>query len=70
VGSVLAAVVVELFHGLLVSQLGFTILLPSVWGLAGLIVAGLLIALAVAAVAAFVPALRASRQEPAMAMRE
>jgi putative ABC transport system permease protein len=70
VGSVLAAVVVELFHGLLVSQLGFTILLPSVGGLIGLIVAGLLIALVVAAVAAFVPALRASRQEPAMAMRE
>jgi ABC-type lipoprotein release transport system permease subunit len=45
-------------------------LLPSLASLLGLIVVGLLIALIVAALAAFVPALRASRQEPAVSMRE
>ena len=70
VGVVLAAVVMYFFHDLLVSALGFTILLPSLVSMIGLIVAGLLIALVVAAAAAFVPALRASRQEPAVSMRE
>jgi putative ABC transport system permease protein len=70
VGALLAAAVMYLFHDLLVSALGFTILLPSFLSLLGLVVLGLLIALAVAAVAAFVPALRASRQEPAVSMRE
>ena len=70
VGAVLAAVGMYLFHDLLVSALGFTILLPSLASLFGLLVGGLLIALIVAAVAAFVPALRASRQEPAVSMRE
>lgn len=69
-GVVLAAVVIFFFHDLLVSALGFTILLPSVASLVVLVVVGLLVALAVAAAAAFVPALRASRQEPAVAMRE
>ena len=69
-GVVLAAVVVYFFHDLLVSALGFTILLPSAPSLIGLVVVGMLGALAVAAAAAFVPALRASRQEPAVAMRE
>jgi len=70
VGAILAAAAMYLFHDLLVSALGFTILLPSFASLFGLIVGGLLIALVVAAVAAFVPALRASRQEPAVSMRE
>ena len=70
VGAVLAAVVMYLFRNLLVSALGFPILLPSILSLVGLVAAGLLGALAVAAVAAFVPALRASRQEPAVSMRE
>lgn len=69
-GVVLATVVVYFFHDLLVSALGFTILLPSALSLVLLVVVGLLGALAVAAAAAFVPALRASRQEPAVAMRE
>ena len=69
-GVVLSAVVIFFFHDLLVSSLGFTILLPSVASLVVLVVVGLLVALAVAAAAAFVPALRASRQEPAVAMRE
>ncbi len=69
-GVVLAAVVIYFFHDLLVSGLGFTILLPSVMSLVLLVVVGLLVALVVAAAAAFVPALRASRQEPAVAMRE
>ena len=66
----LAAVVIYFFHDLLVSGLGFTILLPSAPSLVALVVVGLLVALVVAAAAAFVPALRASRQEPAVAMRE
>ena len=70
VGAILAAVAMYLFHDLLVSALGFTIMLPSLVSLIGLIIVGLLIALAVAAAAALVPALRASRQEPAVSMRE
>ena len=70
VGAILAAVAMYLFHDLLVSALGFTIKLPSIFSLVGLIIAGLLIALVVAAVAAFVPAWRASRREPAVSMRE
>jgi putative ABC transport system permease protein len=69
-GAVLATVVVYFFHDLLVSALGFTILLPSVPSMIALIIGGLLIALVVAAAAAFVPALRASREEPAVSMRE
>ena len=70
VGAVLAAAAMYLFHDLLVSAVGFTIMLPSIVSLVGLIIVGLLIALAVAAAAALVPALRASRQEPAVSMRE
>ena len=69
-GVVLAAVVIYFFHDLLVSALGFTILLPSVLSLIVLVVVGLLVALVVSAAAAFVPALQASRQEPAVSMRE
>ena len=69
-GAVLAAVVIYFFHDLLVSTLGFTILLPSVFSMIALVLVGLLVALVVAAAAAFVPALRASRQEPAVSMRE
>jgi putative ABC transport system permease protein len=69
-GSVLAAVVVYFFHDLLVSALGFTILLPSALSVIALVIVGLLVALVVAAAAAFVPALRASREEPAASMRE
>jgi putative ABC transport system permease protein len=69
-GVVLSALVIFFFHDLLVSSLGFTILLPSAVSLVLLVVVGLLVALAVAAAAALVPALRASRQEPAVAMRE
>jgi putative ABC transport system permease protein len=69
-GAILAAVAMYLFRNLLVTQLGFPILLPSLLSLLGLVIIGLLIALAVAAVAALIPALRASRQEPAVSMRE
>lgn len=69
-GAVLAAVVVYFFHDLLVSALGFTILLPSVLSMILLVIVGLLVALVVAAAAAFIPALRASREEPAVSMRE
>lgn len=70
VGTVLASVGLYLFRNLLVSSLGFPFLFPSFGGLLALIVVGLLIALVVVAVAAFVPALRASREEPAVSMRE
>ncbi len=70
VGAVLASVAMYLFHDLLVSALGFTIMLPSLVSLIGFVIVGLLVALAVAALAALVPALRASREEPAVSMRE
>jgi putative ABC transport system permease protein len=69
-GAILAAVIVYFFHDLLVSALGFTIMLPSVLSMVLFVLAGLLVALVVAAAAAFVPALRASREEPAVSMRE
>jgi putative ABC transport system permease protein len=70
VGTVLASVGLYLFRNLLVSSLGFPFLFPSLGGLLALICAGLLIALVVVALAAFIPALRASREEPAVSMRE
>ena len=70
VGTVLASVSLYLFRDALVSWLGFPFLFPSFAGLFGLIVVGLLIASMVVAVAAFIPALRASREEPAVSMRE
>ena len=69
-GALLATACLYLFHDLLVSALGFTIMLPAIASLVGLVAVGLLGALVVAVMAAFVPALRASRQEPAIAMRE
>lgn len=69
-GVVIAAVGVYLFRGLLVESLGFPFLYPSTGPLAGLIAAGLALALVVVALAAVFPALRACRQEPASSMRE
>jgi len=70
VGVVLTAVCMRLFRDLLVGTLDLPFLFPSVWSLVGLVLAGLLLALAVVAVAALIPALRISRQEPAVSMRE
>ena len=69
-GALVAAIGVGLFHSLLVSALGFPFLFPSFGQLATEILLGLVLALAVAAAAAAWPALRASRQEPALSMRE
>lgn len=70
VGVALAAVGVYLFRTLLVKSLGFPFLYPSTGTLVGLIAGGLAVALAVVALAALFPALRACRQDPASSMRE
>ncbi len=69
-GAALAATGVFLFRGLLVQSLGFPFLFPAADSLAALIAGGLLLAFAVVALAAFLPALRVSRQDPADSMRE
>jgi putative ABC transport system permease protein len=70
VGVVLASVGVYLFRTALVSTLGFPFLFPPFGSLAALVAAGLALALICVALAALVPALRISRQEPANSMRE
>jgi putative ABC transport system permease protein len=69
-GTVLAGAAVYLFSGLIVSSLGIPFLFPPVLELLGLVGAGLALALVTVALAATVPALRVSRQDPAVAMRE
>lgn len=69
-GAALAATAVFLFRSLLVKSLGFPFLFPSAGTLAALIAGGLALALGVVALAALLPALRISRQEPADSMRE
>jgi putative ABC transport system permease protein len=69
-GVVLAAAGVYLFRTLLVRALGFPFLFPSLGSLGALVAGGLALALVAVAVAAVLPALRISRQEPALSMRE
>jgi putative ABC transport system permease protein len=69
VGVILAAVGIYLFRNLLTSSLGF-FAFPSPGLVAGMVVAGLVLAIVCVAIAAAVPALRISRQEPAVSMRE
>ena len=69
VGVVLSAVCIFLFRNLLARSLGFFIF-PSAGVLAAFIVVGLVIAVACVALAAMIPALCISRQEPATSMRE
>jgi putative ABC transport system permease protein len=69
-GALVAAVGVGLFYTLLTSAFGFPFLFPSLGRLASQIVLGLALALAVVGLAAALPALRATRQEPAVSMRE
>lgn len=66
----MAAVGVYLFRDLLVSVLGFPVIFPALGPLAVPVVGGLAVALLFVALAAIVPALRISRQEPAVSMRE
>lgn len=70
VGIALAAFGVSLFRQLIISSVGFPFLFPNVPTLMALVTGGLLLALLGVALAAFVPALRISRQDPALAMRE
>jgi putative ABC transport system permease protein len=70
VGIALAAFGLSLFRQLIMSSVGFPFLFPSAPTLVALVVGGLLLALLGVALAAFVPAFRISRQDPALAMRE
>lgn len=70
VGLGLAILAVYLFRNLLVVSLGIPFLLPSVPSLLVVIGGGLATALATVAVAALIPVVRVSHQEPALAMRE
>ncbi len=70
VGLGLAVLAIYLFRNLLVVSLGIPFLLPSVPSLLVVIAGGLAAALATVALAALVPVVRISRQEPALAMRE
>ena len=70
IGIALAAFGISLFRQLIISSAGFPFLFPSASTLVGLVAGGLLLALLGVALAAFVPALRISRQDPALAMRE
>jgi len=69
VGVVLAAVGIYLFRDLLTTSLGFFVF-PSPGLVVGLVFAGLALAIVCVAIAAAIPALRISRQEPAVSMRE
>lgn len=69
-GLGLAALATYLFRNLLVASLGIPFLLPSIPSLLALVIGGLVIALLTVAVAALLPAIRISRLDPAVAMRE
>jgi putative ABC transport system permease protein len=69
VGVILASVGIYLFRDLLTSRLGF-FSFPSPGMVAGVVIGGLVLAIVCVAIAAFVPAFRISRQEPATSMRE
>jgi putative ABC transport system permease protein len=69
-GLALAAAAVFLFQKLIVLSLGVPFQLPSAGGLLAQVGLGLLAALVTVNLAAWLPALRVSRQDPAVAMRE
>lgn len=69
VGVALSSACIYLFRNLLARSLGFFIF-PSAGVLAAFIVGGLVVAVVCVALAAMIPALRISRQEPATSMRE
>lgn len=70
IGLGLAALVTYLFRNFIISSLGLPFILPSPLSLAGFLVLGLGLALASVTLAALLPALRISRLDPAVAMRE
>ena len=69
-GIVLSGLILYFFRHKLVSLFGFPFLFPSLPTLLLLVVIGLAVALAGVMLAAFIPAYRISRQEPAVSMRE
>ena len=69
-GIALAAFGISLFRQLIMTSTGFPFLFPNMPTLVALVIAGLVFAMLGVALAAFVPAWRISRQDPAMAMRE
>ena len=69
-GIVLAAFGIYLFRDFITGAMGIPFLFPSLSSFMTLFLAGVLLALATVTLAALLPALRISRQEPALAMRE
>ncbi len=69
-GFVLGSFVVYLFRDYLAGSLRMPFLFPPVQSLAALFGVGIALSLLTAAIAALIPALRISRREPALAMRE
>jgi putative ABC transport system permease protein len=70
VGIFLAVLAIYLFRRLIMTSLGVPFILPSPGPLALQIGVGLLLAMLSVVLAALVPALAISRQDPAVAMRE
>ncbi len=70
VGAFLAILAIYLFRRLIMTSLGVPFLLPSPGSLALQIGLGLLLALFSVLMAALLPAIKISRQDPAIAMRE
>lgn len=69
-GIILSIIFLYFMRSWLVSTLGVKVLLPSLLGLLGFIVVCFLIAIALVLPALLYPAIRASRLDPAVAMRE
>jgi putative ABC transport system permease protein len=69
-GIVLALLVLYFFRNALTNAFGFPFMFPSAGSLALLVIIGLAVALGGVLIAAFVPAYRISRQDPALSMRE
>jgi putative ABC transport system permease protein len=70
VGALLSVMAIYLFRRLIVATLGVPFLLPSPGPLLLQLVLGLLLAMASVFIAALLPALKVSGQDPAIAMRE
>jgi putative ABC transport system permease protein len=70
IGLGLATLVTYLFRNFIISSLGLPFILPPPLSLAGFMVLGLGLALVSVTLAALLPALRISRLDPAVAMRE
>ncbi len=70
VGAAFSALAAYLFHDYIVGRIGVPFLFPSLPALATLLLASLAASVVTATLASLVPAIRASRQDPASAMRE